>query len=69
MSAVAGVTVAIVEGESASSTAWESDDNVTMGGKTGGIVTEGGAIFEASGGLFFGEGRPLLVKAAFGDGV
>ena len=70
ISAVTGVTVAAVDGESAASTAWDSELSVTIGGRTGSLFTGGLARLGASGGLFFGEeARPLLVKAAFGDGI
>lgn len=67
-SAVAGVTVATVDGESAASTAWDKDVSVTIGGRIGGGF--GGVdIFANAGGLFRGDGRPLAENVALGDGV
>ena len=70
MSAVAGVTVAAVDGESAASTAWDKDDSVMIGGRLGGGF-EGGGILATTGGLFCGDGdgRPLVENVALGDGV
>lgn len=68
MSAVAGVTVATVDGESAASTAWDNDDNVTIGGRVGGGF-KGGDILANAGGLFCGDGRPLVENVALGEGV
>lgn len=68
MSAVAGVTVATVDGESAASTARDKDDNVTIGGRVGGGF-EGGDIWANAGGLFCGDGRPLVEDVALGEGV
>lgn len=69
MSAVVGVTVATVEGESAAFTACDSEFKVTIGGRTGGVLSGQGAELDASGGLFFGEDRPLFVRAALVGGV
>ncbi len=68
MSAVAGVTVTTVDGESAASTAWDKDESVTIGGSID-AGFEGGDIFAIAGGLFCGEGRPLVENVALGDGV
>lgn len=64
-SAVAGVAVATVEGESAASTACDKDDRVTMGGRLGG----GGFRDDCFGsfcGLFFGDGYALVTNFPFG---
>ena len=66
-SAVAGVMVAIVDGVSAASTACESDVNVTIGGRIGG-GWPGGVFLKGPSGLPFGEGRPLGIPFALGDG-
>ena len=62
------MTDATVDGESAASTAWDKDDNVTIGGKIGSGF-EGDDILANAGGLFFGDGRPLVENVALGDGV
>lgn len=67
-SAVAGETVATVDGESAASTAWDKDVSVTIGGRIGGGFN-GVDIFANAGGLFCGDGRPLVENVALGDGV
>ena len=41
MSAVVGVTVAGVEGDSAESTAWDREDKASMGGNTGALTVGG----------------------------
>ncbi len=41
---------------------------MTIGGRVGGGF-EGGDIFVNAGGLFCGDGRPLVEKVALGDGV
>ncbi len=66
MSAVTGVAVAAVEGESAASTAWDRDVKVTMGGRIGSGFAGGSAVLETSGGLFLVGDR---LKVALGDGV
>lgn len=69
MSTVVGVAVAAVEGESAASTACESEFKVTIGGRTGGVLSGEGAELDASGGLLLGGDRPLFVRAALVGGV
>ena len=59
--------MATVEGVSAASTACDREVNVTMGGRTGGGWV-GGVRVGISSGLPFGEGRPLGIPFAFGDG-
>lgn len=66
-SAVAGVIVAIVDGVSAASTAWERDFSVTIGGRTGGGWL-GGLFLAGPSGLPLGEGRPVCIPFALGDG-
>jgi hypothetical protein len=68
MSAVAGVAVA-VEGESAESTACDNEESVTIGGRNGGGLIDGLAMLGRSGELFLGDGRRLLARLAFGDGI
>lgn len=41
---------------------------MTIGGKIGGGFG-GGGIFAIAGGLFCGDGRPLVERVALGDGV
>ena len=64
-----GVADVAVEGESAASTAWESEVKVTIGGKIGSELAGGFAVLGRSGGPLFVGDRPLLMIAALGDGL
>lgn len=68
MSAVVGVAVAGVDGDSAESTAWERDDRASMGGRVG-ACTGGGeragnpGVLSLSGECPRFPGRPLAKDA------
>ncbi len=65
--AVIGVTPDIVDGESAASTAWEREDRVTIGGRTGGGFVGAEEMVGGAGGLILGGDLALFL--AFGDGT
>ena len=67
ISAVTGVTLVAVEGESAASTACDSEVKVTIGGRIGSWLAGGFATFETSGGLSLDGERPLVARIALGD--
>lgn len=64
-----GVTVVAVDGESAASTAWESEFNVTIGGRIGGVLTGRTAALDISVGLLLEGECPLPMEDALTGGV
>ena len=66
-SAVAGVTVATVDGESAASTAWDNEDKVTMGGRLD-VVGAGGDALRAPCGVPPGDVLDFARTILWGGG-